>query len=130
MDLPELRKSGRMTNLVEGVDFLQKSRMAMQDSSKKSKGGKKEKGYLSYSITNVKPGSHYVIVAEGAGERICVVAAWRRTQPKGRVRHANWFDPGPVLPMKPIGGGRQRCADVVAVPEGADALTKVSMPSM
>lgn len=123
IDLPELRKSGRMTNLVEGIDFLQKSRMAQQDSDEKNKKGKNGNGSFSYSIKDVKPGTHYVIVAEGFGERICVVAAWRRAKPEGRVRHANWFDPGPVLPMKPIGGGRQRCADVVAVPEGADSLT-------
>ena len=71
----------------------------------------------------MKPGSHYVIAAEGVGEGICICAAWRRTLPKERFRWHSWSDPGPQIPMKPIGGGRMRCADVVAVPEGADGLT-------
>ena len=123
VDAPELRNSGRMTNLVEGIDFLQKSRVALYGPTGKKEAGEKGKGHLFHEIPNVKPGSHYVIAAEGVGESICICAAWRRTLPKERFRWHAWSDPGPMIPMKPIGGRRMRGADVIAVPEGADGLT-------
>ncbi|MBR2838653.1 MAG: hypothetical protein IKE55_07720 [Kiritimatiellae bacterium] len=124
VDYPELRGSGRMTNLVEGVDFVQMSRVALYGPTGRKEDGKKGDGWFIHQIKDVKPGTHYVIEAEGLGERLQVVIAWRRKLPEGRVKYANrWFDPRRTVPMKPVGGGRQRCADVVAVPEGADTLS-------
>ena len=118
-DFPALRANGRMPNIAEGVDAVKKSKEALYGPTGEKSDGKKGIGYFVFGEPNAKPGSHYVVTADGHGEGLTVDVMWSRRD------MSKWKMPRSGMPIKPTGAGRYHGELVVAVPEGADYLQVV-----